>query len=76
MTQELLITVEKVKYAIKRQDTVMRECNFSGARLKTTQIWSDNVGSCSALKYTTRISQSNLSVIIPETCTAIYKTLQ
>ena len=77
MTPILFSTIlEKVKPAIKRQDTVMRECISSGARLEATLLWLANGGSYSALKYLTRISQPSLSFIIPETCTAIYQALQ
>ena len=54
----------------------MRESIAAGARLEATLIWLANGGSYSALKYHTRISQQSLSIIVPETCSAIFEALK
>ena len=54
----------------------MRESIAAGARLEATLIWLANGGSYSALKYDTRISEQSLSIIVPETCSAIFEALK
>ena len=54
----------------------MRESISPGARLEATLLFLANGGSYSALKFATRISQPSFTVIVPETCEAIYEALK
>lgn len=68
------ILVSKVEGYIQRQETNMRQsisaCVEATLRYLAT-------GCCyTSLQYSTRISKQNLSIIIPETCDAIYEALK
>ena len=66
----------KVDPYIKRQDTNMRQCIPSDARLEATLRFLATGCSYTQLQFDTRISKQSLSIIIPETCKAIYEVLK
>ncbi|KAK3883114.1 hypothetical protein Pcinc_012542 [Petrolisthes cinctipes] len=65
-----------VKPYISKQDTHLRESVSPGARLEATLRFLASGGSYTSLQYSTRISKQSLSLIIPETCEAIYNVLK
>lgn len=67
---------DKIKSKIERQNTMMRDAISPGAQLEAVLIFLASGQSYSRLQYTTRISPSSLSRIIPETCQAIYIVLK
>ena len=60
---------------IQRQNTVMRECISPHERLSCTLRFLATGRSYRDLRFTAAISQQALSVIIPDTCRAIYMVL-
>ena len=68
--------LNRIEGKIKKEDTVMRESISPGARLETTLRFLASGQSLTSLQYSSRISLSSLSAIIPETCQAIYDELK
>lgn len=68
--------LEKIRPLIERQDTKMRQSVSAGARLEATLLFLATGCSFTRLQYHTRISRASLSIIIPETCQAIYDVLK
>lgn len=60
---------------IERQNTVMRDCISPHERLTCTLRFLATGRSYRDLRFTTAISHQALSIIIPDTCRAIYKVL-
>ena len=67
--------LRQVSPLIEKKDTCMREAISPHERLSATLRFLATGRTYSDLKFTTIISQPSLSVIIPETCAAIYKCL-
>lgn len=65
-----------VSNQIKKSDTTMRSAITPHERLSATLRFLSTGRSYEDLKYSTIISKSSLSKIIPETCSAIYNVLQ
>ena len=65
-----------VKPYIEKQDTIMRDSISAEARLEATLIFLSSGCSYTQEQYQTRISKQSLSMIIPETCRAIYEVLR
>ena len=65
----------KVEPYIRKQDTHFRQSISAEARLEATLRFLASGWSYTSLQYTTRISKQSLSLIIPETCEAIYAVL-
>lgn len=61
---------------ITKQDTHLRQSISPEARLEATLRFLSSGCSYTALQYSTRISKQSLSLIIPETCQAIYTALR
>ena len=61
---------------IKRQDTVMRKLISPHERLTVTLRFLATGRSYEDMKFSTAISPAALSIIIPETCRAIYEVLR
>jgi len=61
---------------IKRQDTVMRKSISPHERLTVTLRFLATGRSYEDMKFSTAISPASLSIIIPETCRAIYEVLR
>ena len=78
VTPELLTYLlgEKIKAGIERQVTNMRVSISAGARLEAILLCSLKGASYSSLQLLTWISKQSLSIIVPETCTAIYEGLK
>ena len=70
------VLLGKVEEHIKKEDTVMRSSISPVARLEVTLRFLAAGGSYRALQYSSTISHSSLTQIIPETCTAIYEALR
>ena len=68
--------LDAINPLISKQNTTMRESIPSGAKLEATLLFLATGMSYSRLEYHTRISDSSLGYIIPETCKAIYTVLQ
>lgn len=66
----------KVEPYITKQDTHLRHSICAEARLEATLRFLASGCSYTALQYSTRISKQSLSLIIPETCQAIYTVLR
>lgn len=66
----------KVESYITKQDTNLRQSMCAEARLEATRRFLSCGCSYTALQYSTRMSQQSLSLIIPETCQAIYTALR
>ncbi|XP_063852072.1 putative nuclease HARBI1 [Scylla paramamosain] len=66
----------KVEPYITKQDTHLRQSICAEARLEATLRFLASGCSYTALQYSTRISKQSLSLIIPETCKAIYTALR
>ena len=65
-----------VQPLIGKEDTLMRQSIPTGARLEASLLFLCSGVSYTRLQYSTRISKQALSLIIPETCTAIYSVLE
>lgn len=77
MNPEMFTTIlERIRPLISKTDTNMRDAVPAGARLEVTLRYLATGASYGSLEYTSRISKSLLSKIIPETCDAIYKALR
>ena len=77
MTPDLFsFLLNKITPIIAKKDSHLRESIAPGARLEATLLFLANGMSYSSLRYSTRISVSSLSFIIPETCEAIYRVLK
>lgn len=68
--------VSKVEGYIQRQDTNMRQSISPAARVEATLRYLATGCCYTSLQYSTRISKQSLSIIIPETCDAIYEALK
>ena len=68
--------LEKIEPIICKEDTQFRETISAGARLEATLRFLATGDSYTSLQYSTRISKQSLSLIIPETCDAIYRVLK
>ena len=68
--------VAKVAPSITKQQTNMRESISAEARVEATLRFLCTGCSYTSLQYVTRISKQSLSLIIPETCKAIYEVLK
>ncbi|XP_047525993.1 protein ALP1-like [Pieris napi] len=68
--------LELIRHRITKQDTVMRKCITPEERLSATLRYLATGRSFEDLKFSSGISTSALSKIIPETCKAIYETLR
>lgn len=66
----------KVEPYTTKQDTQLRQSLCAEARLEATLRFLAFGCSYTALEYSTRISKQSLSLIIPETCQAIYTVLR
>jgi len=68
------ILVSKVEGYIQRQETNMRQSISACVEVTLRYL---ATGCCyTSLQYSTRISKQSLSIIIPETCDAIYEALK
>lgn len=70
------LLLNKIKHKITKQDNIMRQSIGVEARLAATLRYLATGRSFEDLKYSTGISAPSLSKIIPETCRAIYTSLQ
>lgn len=61
---------------IKKEDTILRQCISARQRLAVTLRFLATGNSYQDLRFSSLISQPQLSRIIPETCRAIYKCLK
>lgn len=68
--------LELVTPFIKKDDTCMRKAISSHERLSATLRFLATERSYKDLEFTTIVSKSSLSRIIPETCNAIYQVLK
>lgn len=68
--------MSKVESHIQRQETNMRKSIAPIARLEATLRYLATGCSYTSLQYSTRISKQSLSIIISETCDAIYEVLK
>lgn len=68
--------LSKVEPYIQRQETNMRQSIAPVARLEATLRYLTTGCSYTSLQYSTRISKQSLSIIVPETCDAIYQVLK
>lgn len=68
--------LERIRHRTTKQNTVMRKCITPEARLSATLRYLATGRSFEDLKFSSGISTSALSKIIPETCKAIYETLR
>ena len=66
----------RVRPYITKQDTHLRQSISAEARLEATLRFLSSGCSYTDLQYSTRISKQSLSLIIPETCQAIYTALR
>ena len=67
--------LDKIAPVISKKDTVMRQAISAGARLEACLRFLATGESYSSLRFATRISASQLGVIIPEVCDAIFDSL-
>ena len=67
--------LDKIANVISKKDTVMRQAISAGARLDACLRFLATGESYSSLRFATRISASQLGVIIPEVCDAIFDSL-
>ncbi|XP_066983822.1 uncharacterized protein [Macrobrachium rosenbergii] len=68
--------VSKVEGYIQRQETNMRQSISPAAHVEATLRYLATGCCYTSLQYSTRISKQSLSIIIPETCDAIYEALK
>ena len=73
MFQKIL---DKVSSKIPRENTVLRNSVSAGARLEAIMLYLSSGLNYSRLQYQTMIHHSTLSLIIPETCDAIFDALK
>ena len=71
-----LFILERIAPYIQKEETLMRDAISPGARLEACLIFLASEQSYSRLQFSTRISPSSLSILIPETCQAIYDALK
>ena len=67
--------LDKIAPVISKKDTVMRQAISAGAKLEACLRFLATGESYSSLRFATRISASQLGVIIPEVCDAIFDSL-
>ena len=68
--------LETITPRICRKDTNMREAISAGAKLEATLKFLGTEESYSSLRFSTRISASSLSLIIPEVCDAVVDSFE
>lgn len=68
--------LDKIKFKIKKQDTIMRKSISPEERLTATLRFLATGRSYEDLKYSTGISPAAMSTIVPETCKALYEVLK
>ena len=73
MFQKIL---DKVSSKIPWENTVLRNSVSAGARLEAIMLYLSSGLNYSRLQYQTMIHHSTLSLIIPETCDAIFDALK
>jgi len=70
------VLLKKVEPKIKKQDTHMRKSITAEERLSATLRFLATGRSYEDLKFSCGISTASLSILIPETCKAIYEVLK
>jgi hypothetical protein len=69
------ILLEKIRPAIEKQDTIMRQAIPAKVRLMVTLTYLTSGANFHVIEDLYRISNSTISKIIPEVCTAIWDSL-